>query len=410
MTHTLLLADDSPTVQRVIELMFANYDVRVVPVRDGQQAIARMAEMRPDIVLADTAMSAFDGYQVASHVRNDPALAGVPVLLLAGAFELVDDARVRASGAAGVLVKPCEPNIVIDRVKGLLGLAAREPQPPGGRLVTAQGPARTAATPVAAAPAVPRAEPGSPANPAEGSTEWETLGVASGPGPDAVQGQVAATDDDLDLDAALGTLDARLAERSGPRGHAGQASLSPPPAAGRASQAAGRAGAEAQPPVFEVDTEWFDASPSDSDLRPSSPASHEPEKATAPVASASAPADPPPSPAPAATYAGIPPTAADAFAFLLAAEQGEAALPSAPAAPAMSNGLVEVLAARVAERLDDDAVRKAIRAAVGDMVERVVREEADDMIRQVVRDQVEQVAERLVRQEIARIRDEAAKT
>lgn len=154
MTHTLLLADDSLAIQRVVELTFAGEDVRVVAVGDGQQAIDRIAAERPDIVLADIAMPLADGYAVAEFVRSSPAIRDVPVLLLAGAFDIVEESRLSASGARGVLVKPFEPHVVINRVRELLGLthsggeAAPPPSPPsdGNRLVTpseAPRPART---------------------------------------------------------------------------------------------------------------------------------------------------------------------------------------------------------------------------------------------------------------------------
>jgi CheY-like chemotaxis protein len=120
MPATLLLADDSVTIQRVIELTFADEDITVVAVGDGDAAIARLDGAPPDIVLADVDMPGRDGYAVASHVHQTPALAHIPVLLLTGAFDPVDDARARESGCAGVLVKPFEPQMVISRVRELL--------------------------------------------------------------------------------------------------------------------------------------------------------------------------------------------------------------------------------------------------------------------------------------------------
>ena len=122
MPHTLLLADDSVTIQRVIELTFADEDVTVVAVGDGDAAIARLeADPPPDIVLADVGMPGRDGYQVAAYVRQAPRLRHIPVVLLTGAFEPVDEARARNAGSAGVLVKPFEPHMVIARVRELLG-------------------------------------------------------------------------------------------------------------------------------------------------------------------------------------------------------------------------------------------------------------------------------------------------
>src|SRR4051794_26665315 len=125
MSHKLLLADDSVTIQRVIELTFADEDVQVIAVGDGQKAIASIQTDRPDIVLADVGMPERDGYEVAAFIKGSPELAHIPVLLLTGAFEPIDDARARAVGCDGVLVKPFEPQMVINRVKDLL--AGRRP-------------------------------------------------------------------------------------------------------------------------------------------------------------------------------------------------------------------------------------------------------------------------------------------
>jgi CheY-like chemotaxis protein len=120
MPKTLLLADDSVTIQRVIELSFANEDIRVVSVGDGRRAINWMDDETPHVVLVDVEIPEVDGYAVAAHVKTSPRLKHVPVLLLAGAFEPVDDNRARAIGCDGVLVKPFEPQQLVSRVKALL--------------------------------------------------------------------------------------------------------------------------------------------------------------------------------------------------------------------------------------------------------------------------------------------------
>src|SRR5512137_1232469 len=120
MPHKLLLADDSVTIQRVIELSFADEDIQVIAVGDGQAAIDRISADPPDIVLADVGMPERDGYEVAAFIKNDPALEHIPVLLLTGAFEPIDDERAQAVRCDGVLAKPFEPQLLISRVKELL--------------------------------------------------------------------------------------------------------------------------------------------------------------------------------------------------------------------------------------------------------------------------------------------------
>lgn len=133
MPYTLLLADDSVTIQRVIELTFADEDVHVVAVGDGDEAIALLDRTPPDIVLAEIGMPGKGGFEVAQHMRSTPRLAHIPILLLTGAFEPVDPERARAAGCDGVLTKPFEPQLVISRVKELLATprpAAIPAEPP----------------------------------------------------------------------------------------------------------------------------------------------------------------------------------------------------------------------------------------------------------------------------------------
>jgi CheY-like chemotaxis protein len=122
MSYTLLLADDSVTVQRVIELTFADEGFKVVSFSDGDEVVGYLgAGNRPDVILADTTMPARDGYDVAAWVRGQASLSEVPVVLMTGAFEPIDDRRAEACQADAVLVKPFEPQQVVSLVKRMLG-------------------------------------------------------------------------------------------------------------------------------------------------------------------------------------------------------------------------------------------------------------------------------------------------
>ncbi len=121
MPKTLLLADDSVTVQRVVELTFAHEDIRVVSVSDGRRAVQALDADGADLVLVDVEVPEIDGYGVAAHIRKSERLRDIPVLLMAGALAPVDEARARELGCAGVLTKPFEPQVLVKRVKDLLG-------------------------------------------------------------------------------------------------------------------------------------------------------------------------------------------------------------------------------------------------------------------------------------------------
>ena len=104
--HKLLLADDSATIQKVIDLTFADEGVQVIAVGDGEQAIEKVEELLPDIVLADVFMPMFNGYEVCEYIKTSEKLKHIPVMLLVGSFEPFDEAEARRVGANDTLTKP----------------------------------------------------------------------------------------------------------------------------------------------------------------------------------------------------------------------------------------------------------------------------------------------------------------
>ncbi|WP_243338681.1 response regulator, partial [Anaeromyxobacter soli] len=120
MPKNLLLADDSITIQKVVGITFANEDYQVVAVGNGEDAIARARELRPDVILADVVMPKRNGYEVCEAVKADPALAHIPVVLLAGTFEAFDEARARSARADGHVAKPFESQALINKVRELV--------------------------------------------------------------------------------------------------------------------------------------------------------------------------------------------------------------------------------------------------------------------------------------------------
>ena len=351
MPHTLLLADDSATIQRVIELTFAGEDIQVVAVSDGDQAIARIESSPPDIVLADVGMPGKSGYEVADYVKHTPRLAHIPVVLLTGAFEPVDQVKAAAVGCDGVLAKPFEPQLVIGRVRELLGRPA-QPAP--------------SADPSLALPA-----------PVVDFVPTPAIDVAAEPEP------ASRVEDYFDrLDAAFATF-------------------SNPPAAAPV----------AAPPVPE-ELDWLrpiEAEAQDFEIAEEFAKQREPDPVPELEAvGLAAPEDlepperlAPPEPLapleplePLAPSAGprVLPSIADAFGAILAAEQNalgvrpEWPTPTQPAAPAASaapaevvitDELVDRVARRVLEQLSDRVVRETVASMASEVAERLVREEIE---------------------------------
>jgi len=123
----LLLADDSITIQKVVDLTFADEGVSVVCVNNGLEAIERLEEVAPDVVLADVFMPQMNGYEVCEYIKRNDKLKHIPVMLLVGSFEPFDEEEARRVGANDILTKPFQSiRRLIDKV-GLL-ISTRPPE------------------------------------------------------------------------------------------------------------------------------------------------------------------------------------------------------------------------------------------------------------------------------------------
>jgi CheY-like chemotaxis protein len=117
MRRTILLADDSPTIQRLVTSTFADADVDIVSVNNGDAAIRKLDEIQPHLVMADIYMPGKNGYEVCAHVRQHPQARLTPVILLVGAFDAFDDQRAKALGATAHITKPFEPQALVTLVE-----------------------------------------------------------------------------------------------------------------------------------------------------------------------------------------------------------------------------------------------------------------------------------------------------
>ena len=118
----LLLADDSVTIQKVVSLTFGDEGMQVTTVSDGEQALAKLEELNPDIVLADIHMPKIGGYEVCELIKRDERFQHLPVMLLVGSFEPFDEEEARRVGADDHLTKPFQSiRQLVNKVSTLLG-------------------------------------------------------------------------------------------------------------------------------------------------------------------------------------------------------------------------------------------------------------------------------------------------
>ncbi|OGW53297.1 MAG: hypothetical protein A2Y81_12660, partial [Nitrospirae bacterium RBG_13_43_8] len=123
----LLLADDSITIHKVVELVLSGEGFEIKMTSDGEDALAAIPSFSPDIVLADVEMPKMNGYLLCEKIKKDPSTSKIPVLLLAGAFEPFDEESAKKVGADGFVIKPFDAQELIGKIHDAIASAtARE--------------------------------------------------------------------------------------------------------------------------------------------------------------------------------------------------------------------------------------------------------------------------------------------
>ena len=116
----VLLADDSPHAQRMGERILREEGFEVVTVTDGETAFLRLADVDPDVVLADVFLPGRSGFELCRHIKSGTNLRHIGVILTAGMLEPFDEGEARRAGCDAILKKPFEASVVMQTLKPLV--------------------------------------------------------------------------------------------------------------------------------------------------------------------------------------------------------------------------------------------------------------------------------------------------
>jgi CheY-like chemotaxis protein len=144
----ILVADDSVTMRRILEVTFQGEDAQVTSVDSGEAAVRKAAELTPDVVFADLSLSGMDGYSIASAIKSAPGLEKTAVVVMASQKHPYDEDRGKAAGVDDHILKPFDTQLVIDRVKQVL--AKPRVMPTAGKAAAAAPAASPVGSPQAA--------------------------------------------------------------------------------------------------------------------------------------------------------------------------------------------------------------------------------------------------------------------
>jgi CheY-like chemotaxis protein len=149
----ILVADDNSNIQKMVGLALKDQGIDVVSVGNGEAAVRKLSDLHFDLVLADVFMPVRNGYEVCEFVKKDERFSHIPVILLVGAFDPLDEHEAQRVGADGVLKKPfVPPDPLISMVKSHLARVAADVQATAAaNLIPPEG----AYSPASSAPASP---------------------------------------------------------------------------------------------------------------------------------------------------------------------------------------------------------------------------------------------------------------
>ena len=121
MTQTILIADDEPNIVISLEYLLQREGYRVLVARDGQEALDTIAAQRPELVLLDVMLPKLSGFDVCQAIRNDPALAGMRIVMLTAKGRDVEMSKGIALGADAYVTKPFSTKDLLAQIRTQLG-------------------------------------------------------------------------------------------------------------------------------------------------------------------------------------------------------------------------------------------------------------------------------------------------
>lgn len=125
MKRRLLVIDDEPKLLRAVQLTFRAEDYEVVTARSGAEALMRLAEAMPDLIISDIRMPGMDGYTLALQLRNSPRTSLIPIIFLTAKDNLADRIQGFRAGVDHYITKPFEPEELIAIVANTLSRLQR---------------------------------------------------------------------------------------------------------------------------------------------------------------------------------------------------------------------------------------------------------------------------------------------
>ncbi len=117
MNHKIIVADSSPSIQKLIQMAFPDTEFEIFPFNDGQEVLDSLSQINPDAILLNLSLPQKDGYELGEHIKNQEAFNKVPLILIKEAFEPLDQERLEKFEYDQLVQKPFDSDALVQRVR-----------------------------------------------------------------------------------------------------------------------------------------------------------------------------------------------------------------------------------------------------------------------------------------------------
>ena len=120
MSKRILVVEDQPDSRQIIRDMLAGTDYEITEAENGEEALATIAKLRPDLVLMDIQLPIMDGYTATNQIKADPALQSIPIIAVTSYALAGEEKKARAAGCDDYVTKPFSPRELLAKIRQYL--------------------------------------------------------------------------------------------------------------------------------------------------------------------------------------------------------------------------------------------------------------------------------------------------
>jgi CheY-like chemotaxis protein len=119
---TILVVDDEHGFLQILQVILQRAGYKVLTALNANEALSVIAKQRPDLIILDDMMPGMSGSELCAHLKSDPLLRQIPVIMHSAGFKIHDKAHIQQIGADAALPKPSQPREIIELIGRFIGV------------------------------------------------------------------------------------------------------------------------------------------------------------------------------------------------------------------------------------------------------------------------------------------------